>query len=115
MDDSEGFAAILPVSPKPNIESAPKIEESGADSLSPEQRQSLRDNQLPYMERVVHLDMKGAAPKLSYLEVVFPLLSSLGATGLLVGKSSRSGCSYASFLWLPEKAPMTEKRKKFSL
>ncbi|XP_075756011.1 hexosaminidase D-like isoform X2 [Pelodiscus sinensis] len=34
--------------------------------------------------RLVHLDLKGAAPKVSYLEQVFPLLSKLGANGILV-------------------------------
>ncbi|KAJ8387120.1 hypothetical protein AAFF_G00160600 [Aldrovandia affinis] len=34
--------------------------------------------------RVVHLDLKGAAPKLRYLEQMFPLFSSLGATGVLL-------------------------------
>ncbi|XP_050398340.1 uncharacterized protein LOC126816152 [Patella vulgata] len=36
------------------------------------------------MKHIVHLDLKGAAPKLDYLENLLPLLSSLGATGLLV-------------------------------
>ncbi|KAJ8345031.1 hypothetical protein SKAU_G00292240 [Synaphobranchus kaupii] len=34
--------------------------------------------------KVVHLDLKGAAPKLKYLEQIFPLFSSLGATGVLL-------------------------------
>ncbi|NXC76924.1 HEXDC Hexosaminidase, partial [Anhinga anhinga] len=34
--------------------------------------------------RLVHLDLKGAAPKVSYLEQVFPLLSQLGANGILI-------------------------------
>lgn len=34
--------------------------------------------------RLVHLDLKGAPPKLSYYEWLFPLLSKWGATGLLV-------------------------------
>ncbi|XP_054246868.1 hexosaminidase D-like [Indicator indicator] len=34
--------------------------------------------------RLVHLDLKGAAPRVSYLEQVFPLLSQLGASGILV-------------------------------
>lgn len=35
-------------------------------------------------ERIVHLDLKGAPPKTSYYRKVFPLLSQLGVTGLLV-------------------------------
>ncbi|XP_030068056.1 hexosaminidase D [Microcaecilia unicolor] len=34
--------------------------------------------------RLVHLDLKGAAPKVSYLEQIFPLLAKLGASGLLI-------------------------------
>ncbi|NXJ97176.1 HEXDC Hexosaminidase, partial [Corythaixoides concolor] len=34
--------------------------------------------------RLVHLDLKGAAPRVSYLEQVFPLLSQLGANGVLI-------------------------------
>ncbi|NWI34215.1 HEXDC Hexosaminidase, partial [Sula dactylatra] len=34
--------------------------------------------------RLVHLDLKGAAPRVSYLEQVFPLLSRLGANGILI-------------------------------
>ncbi|XP_067005152.1 hexosaminidase D [Anabrus simplex] len=34
--------------------------------------------------RLVHLDLKGAPPKLTYLEQLFPLLRDWGATGLLL-------------------------------
>ncbi|XP_052392236.1 hexosaminidase D-like [Carassius gibelio] len=34
--------------------------------------------------KIVHLDLKGAAPKVKYLEQIFPLLSSLGANGILL-------------------------------
>ncbi|XP_032087148.1 hexosaminidase D-like isoform X4 [Thamnophis elegans] len=34
--------------------------------------------------RLVHLDLKGAAPKVSYLEQIFPLFSKMGANGVLV-------------------------------
>ncbi|KAG9467867.1 hypothetical protein GDO78_014135 [Eleutherodactylus coqui] len=33
---------------------------------------------------LVHLDLKGAPPKVSYLAEVFPLFSALGANGLLI-------------------------------
>ncbi|XP_056392857.1 hexosaminidase D-like isoform X2 [Hyla sarda] len=34
--------------------------------------------------KLVHLDLKGAPPKVSYYEQVFPLFSKLGANGLLI-------------------------------
>jgi hexosaminidase len=34
--------------------------------------------------RLVHLDLKGAPPRVSYYEDFFPLISSLGATGILM-------------------------------
>ncbi|XP_053550718.1 hexosaminidase D [Bombina bombina] len=34
--------------------------------------------------KLVHLDLKGAAPKVSYYEQIFPLLSKLGANGVLI-------------------------------
>jgi hypothetical protein len=36
------------------------------------------------LERFVHLDLKGAAPKIDYYEKLFPFLKQLGATGLLI-------------------------------
>lgn len=36
------------------------------------------------LERFVHLDLKGAAPKIDYYEQLFPFLKQLGATGLLI-------------------------------
>lgn len=35
-------------------------------------------------DKIVHLDLKGAPPKVSYYAMLFPLLKSLGATGLLI-------------------------------
>ena len=36
------------------------------------------------LESFVHLDLKGAAPKLDYYQKLFPFLKKLGATGLLI-------------------------------
>ncbi|XP_066496782.1 hexosaminidase D-like isoform X1 [Tiliqua scincoides] len=50
----------------------------------PEMRKDpLRDFSATQM-RLVHLDLKGAPPKVSYLEQVFPLFSKLGANGVLI-------------------------------
>ncbi|XP_021032100.1 hexosaminidase D [Mus caroli] len=38
----------------------------------------------PFKMRFVHLDLKGAPPKVSYLSEVFPLFHALGANGLLI-------------------------------
>ncbi|XP_045425751.1 hexosaminidase D isoform X5 [Lemur catta] len=38
----------------------------------------------PFEMRLVHLDLKGAPPKVSYLSKVFPLFRALGANGLLI-------------------------------
>ncbi|KAM7068156.1 hexosaminidase D isoform 1-T1 [Molossus nigricans] len=38
----------------------------------------------PFKMRFVHLDLKGAPPKVSYLSEAFPLFRALGATGLLI-------------------------------
>lgn len=35
-------------------------------------------------QRIIHIDLKGAPPKISYYRKIFPLLSQLGATGLLL-------------------------------
>lgn len=35
-------------------------------------------------QRIIHLDLKGAPPKISYYAQFFPLLKQLGATGILI-------------------------------
>lgn len=44
------------------------------------------DTKNPYIpkQRIVHFDLKGAPPKLSFFKKVFPVLRSMGATGLLI-------------------------------
>ncbi|XP_059468428.1 hexosaminidase D-like [Neocloeon triangulifer] len=39
---------------------------------------------LPPEYRVVHLDLKGAPPKISFLRVLFPLIASAGANAILI-------------------------------
>uniref|UniRef100_A0A2P2I5C7 beta-N-acetylhexosaminidase n=1 Tax=Hirondellea gigas TaxID=1518452 RepID=A0A2P2I5C7_9CRUS len=46
------------------------------------QNNVILDHQLSH--KLVHLDLKGAPPKLSYLQVLFPYLKDMGATGLLL-------------------------------
>ncbi|XP_063866168.1 hexosaminidase D-like [Scylla paramamosain] len=41
-------------------------------------------DQLEDFHKLVHLDLKGAPPRMSYYEQIFPVISSFGATGLLV-------------------------------
>lgn len=49
--------------------------------INSEQQQSL-----PYVppQRLVHIDFKGAPPKLLYLQKLFPLIKRFGGTGLLL-------------------------------
>ncbi|XP_071252117.1 hexosaminidase D isoform X1 [Salvelinus alpinus] len=50
--------------------------EKGADTVP------LETSKVP--ARIVHLDLKGAAPKVKYIKQIFPLFSSLGADGVLL-------------------------------
>lgn len=42
----------------------------------------------PYVpkKRIVHLDLKGAPPKVTFLKKLLPMLKNMGATGILIGK-----------------------------
>lgn len=82
-----GVAAVLPVDTA-NRDTGLGIEEEKAEvpnALSADEKSALQD-MLPNMDRVVHLDLKGAAPKVSYFADIFPLFKTLGATGLLIGE-----------------------------
>uniref|UniRef100_A0A914WNU3 beta-N-acetylhexosaminidase n=1 Tax=Plectus sambesii TaxID=2011161 RepID=A0A914WNU3_9BILA len=84
----------------------------GAKEDTPERapswwRSQTDDADLELPVKLVHLDLKGAAPRVDYLRQLFPLLRKLGATGLLIeyedmfpysGNLSviRSGQSYTS-------------------
>lgn len=46
------------------------------------------DMKKPYIpkKRIVHLDLKGAPPRIGFLKRFFPMLKNMGATGILLGK-----------------------------
>lgn len=73
-----------------NIYSYPFDESDEETSMEPPSRpmdQTVYPNKSNYwknFQRLVHLDLKGAPPSVDYLEQLFPLLRTLGATGLLV-------------------------------
>ncbi|XP_022315492.2 hexosaminidase D-like isoform X2 [Crassostrea virginica] len=48
------------------------------------QHQRLGTVRMEDMQRLVHLDLKGAPPKVEYYEKIFPLMRKWGATGLLI-------------------------------
>jgi len=76
-----GFAAVLPVSRDLSADETRAVRSQTMSANQIERLQSM----LPHMQRYVHLDLKGAAPKVSYFSWLFPLLKELGATGLLIG------------------------------
>lgn len=49
-----------------------------------DEKGGLKDKVLFPGLRIVHLDLKGAPPKISYLQKIFPIISKLGANGLLI-------------------------------
>jgi len=49
-----------------------------------EQKEKIYSSRYVPKHRVVHLDFKGAPPKLSYIKTILPLLRDAGATALLI-------------------------------
>ncbi|XP_051987186.1 hexosaminidase D-like [Xyrauchen texanus] len=56
--------------------------EKPVDVLSMQEEEP--DNSVATPFQIVHLDLKGAPPKVKYLEQLFPLIASLGANGILL-------------------------------
>lgn len=52
----------------------------------------------PPNQRLVHLDLKGAPPKMSYLKRLLPIFKSLGATGLLLEYEGKNIISHFLFI-----------------
>lgn len=48
------------------------------------------DTRNPYIpkKRIVHLDLKGAPPKIGFLKKFFPMIKNMGATGILLGTNA---------------------------
>ena len=42
-------------------------------------------------QKLVHLDLKGAPPRIEYLRQLLPFIKQLGATGILIGEDMESG------------------------
>ncbi|XP_056309254.1 beta-N-acetylhexosaminidase [Danio aesculapii] len=66
-------------------EQQPKVEQEESEKSQKNQEQlkpEVPENIDPL--KIVHLDLKGAPPKVKYLEQIFPLLSSLGVNGILL-------------------------------
>ncbi|MGH0125631.1 UNVERIFIED_CONTAM: hypothetical protein FKN15_024158 [Acipenser sinensis] len=88
---------MLPEEERKVQDSKLEPQEPGKQEQKPDQQkqdQQKQDQEKPKLHpvkdfsstqmRIIHLDLKGAAPKVSYLEQIFPLLFKLGANGLLI-------------------------------
>jgi hexosaminidase len=59
--------------------------ENHAENMKEESDISWNSGMHPFKGyRIVHLDLKGAPPRISYFEEFFPLIHNLGATGILM-------------------------------
>ncbi|XP_069503445.1 hexosaminidase D-like isoform X2 [Ambystoma mexicanum] len=83
--NSHGSDTVNDESKKALPPEPPHEERAGAmsDSSGGSKRAVAKDFSQKQM-KLVHLDLKGAAPKVSYFEQVFPLFAKLGANGLLI-------------------------------
>ena len=71
-----GFGDVI-ITQKPSIEQSKRFM---SDSMS--KGEVRNKNQLAH--RIVHLDLKGASPRIEYLKDLLPYLKEMGATGLLI-------------------------------
>lgn len=53
----------------------------------------------PYVpkQRIVHFDLKGAPPMISFYKKVFPLIKTMGATGILMGNYTKCNLLFTNF------------------
>ncbi|XP_064465807.1 hexosaminidase D-like [Ornithodoros turicata] len=63
---------------------APGDAETTVTTLRAERAESLRTSPVPLKHRLVHLDLKGAPPKVDFYGKLFPFLHQLNATGILI-------------------------------
>ncbi|XP_071440710.1 hexosaminidase D-like [Hetaerina americana] len=75
----------LPSQPRPEaLVDGGEEEEGEGDGTPANDDPDKKTDPMPPHLRVVHLDLKGAPPKLSYLRALFPLIAAAGANALLI-------------------------------